>query len=115
MSIDGKMNRRRLLKQAAGVAAGGIALPYIIPAHVLAAEGSVAPSSKITMACIGLGMQGPGNMQQFMKGEDCKVVAVCDIDKKHLRDAVNMVNDYYQNKDCAAYSDFREVLSRGTG
>jgi predicted dehydrogenase len=64
------------------------------------------------MACIGLGMQGPSNMKQFFQQDDCRVVAVCDIDKNHLRDAVNLVNDHYQNKDCAAYADFREVLTR---
>jgi predicted dehydrogenase len=112
MSIDGKMNRRRLLKQAAGVVMGGIAFPYIIPARVLGADGGVAPSNRITMASIGVGWQGPANMEQFLQLDDCRVVTICDIDKNHLREAVNTVNDRYGNRDCAAYADYREVLAR---
>jgi hypothetical protein len=39
------LNRRRFLKQTAGAAIGGIALPYIIPARVLGADGCVVSSS----------------------------------------------------------------------
>ena len=53
------LNRHRFLKQTAGAAIGGIALPYIIPARVFGADGGAAPSNRITMAGIGLGMQGP--------------------------------------------------------
>ncbi len=106
------LNRRRFLKQTAGAAIGGIALPYIIPARVLGADGGVAPSNRITMAGIGTGMQGPWNIKQFLQQDDCKIGAICDIDKNNLRDGVEIVNDYYGNKDCAAYADYREVLAR---
>jgi hypothetical protein len=55
-------NRRRFLRQTAGAAISGIALPYIIPVRVLGADGGVAPSNRITMAGIGVGMQGPWNV-----------------------------------------------------
>ena len=61
------LNRRRFLRQTAGAAIGGIAFPYIIPARVLRADGGIAPSSRIAMAGIGLGMQGPSNMKQFFR------------------------------------------------
>jgi predicted dehydrogenase len=105
-------NRRWFLKRAAGGVIGSFAFPYIVPARVLGIDGGTSPGNKITMGFIGLGMQGPGNMQQFMSQDDCKVIAVCDIDKKNLSDATNAVNDHYQNQDCAAYSNFREVLAR---
>ena len=56
------LNRRRFLKRTAGAAIGGIALPYIIPARVIGANGGVAPSNRITMAGIGVGMQVPWNV-----------------------------------------------------
>jgi len=100
------------LRRAAGVAAGGIVLPYVVSAKSLGADGSVAPSNRITVASIGVGWQGPTNMEQFLQLDDCRVVAICDIDKNHLREAVNTVNDHYGNRDCAAYADYREVLAR---
>jgi predicted dehydrogenase len=39
------------------------------------------------------------------------VVAACDLDKNHLASAVNTINDHYQNKDCKAYHDYRELLA----
>ena len=65
------------------------------------------------MAGIGVGMQGPWNIKQFLQQDDCKIAAICDIDKNNLRDGVEIVNGYYGNKDCAGYADYREVLARG--
>jgi predicted dehydrogenase len=61
---------------------------------------------------IGWGMQGPGDTKSFLAQEDCQVVAACDLDKKHLQKAVDTINDHYQNKDCKAYHDYRDLLAR---
>src|SRR5579859_3183658 len=103
-----KVGRRRFLK-AAGAA---IVLPSILPGSILGREGKTPPSGKINMGVIGWGMQGPSNTQNFLAEEDCRVVAACDLDKHHLKSAVDTVNEHYQNKDCAAYSDYREMLER---
>ncbi len=34
------------------------------------------------------------------------------MDANHLQDALNLVNDHYQNKDCKGYHDYRELLAR---
>jgi predicted dehydrogenase len=57
-------------------------------------------------------MQGPGNTKSFLYEDDCQVVAACDLDQKHLQPAVDTINDHYQNKDCAAYHDYREMMAR---
>jgi len=57
-------------------------------------------------------MQGPGDTKSFLVEDDCQVVAVCDIDKNHLQNAVDTVNDHYQNKSCVAYHDYREMMAR---
>ncbi len=106
------MNRRRLLKRAAGVVVGSIAFPYVIPAKCLGADGFVAPSNRITMGCIGVGWQGGTNLRTFLVEQDCQVVALCDIDGNHLQDAVNLVNEHYQNTNCVAYADYRRLLAR---
>ena len=104
------VNRRQFLRRAAGMAAGAAAFPYIVPASVLGAD---APSERITMGCIGVGSQGSGNMNSFLGKKDCRVLAVCDVDKGHRENAKNKVNDRYKNQDCKAYHDFRELIARG--
>jgi predicted dehydrogenase len=102
------INRRHFLK-AAGAA---IVLPAFLPGSVLGRSGNTAPSNKIALGVIGMGWQGPGNTQSFLAETDCQVVAACDLDANHLQDALNMVNDHYQTKDCKGYHDYRELLAR---
>ena len=42
----------------------------------------------------------------------CCVCAACDLDKRPLQQAVDAVNKNYDNKDCKAYHDFREMMAR---
>ncbi len=110
---DGRVcSRRQFLKETAGTAVGIVGFPYIISSSSLGKDGNVAPSNRITMGCIGIGMMGPANMNSFLIEKDCQITAVCDVDRNHLQVGVNQVNEYYDNKDCAAYSDFRQLLAR---
>jgi predicted dehydrogenase len=102
------ISRRRFL----AVAGTAVVAPTIIPASALGAEGHTAPSERVTLASVGWGMQGPGNTDQFLAAPNCQVVAVCDLDKKHLEQAVNRVNTHYSTQDCKAYHDYRELMAR---
>jgi predicted dehydrogenase len=62
---------------------------------------------------IGFGMQGPGNMRNFLGISNVQWVAVCDIDELHLQSARDIVNKRYGNNDCATYKDFRALFARG--
>jgi predicted dehydrogenase len=106
------ISRRELLKRATGTAIGAIAFPYIVPASVLGNNGDTAPSNRITMGCIGVGSQGTGNMKGFLSKDEVQIVAVCDVDRRHLDKAKWNVDDRYQNNDCKAYEDFRELIAR---
>ncbi len=106
------VNRRDFLKRATTATAGVAAFPYIIPSSALGLAGTVAPSNRITIGCIGVGGMGTGNMNGFLERADAQVVAVCDVDQRHLRSAKNNVNKKYGNEECAEYSDFRDVLAR---
>jgi predicted dehydrogenase len=106
------ISRRGFIKKSAGAALGTMVFPYIVPSSVLGQNGNVAPSNRITIGCIGIGWQGTSNMEAFLQEDDCRIIAVCDIDKNHLRDAVNKVNEQYNNTDCAVYSNYRDLLSR---
>ena len=48
----------------------------------------------MTIGCIGVGGMGTGNMQAFLGLEDCRVVAVCDLDDVPLTKAKNRVKTY---------------------
>ncbi len=109
---DTYSTRRQFLMQTTGLALSAAAFPSIIPASALGKSGSVAPGSRIAVGCIGVGPQGQGDMGNFLNQKDAQVVAVCDVMKDHLEQARNRVNQHYQNKDCATYSDFREVVAR---
>ncbi len=89
--------------------AAALALPAFVPSSVF---GQNAPSKRINLGVIGWGMQGPGNTKSFLALDDCHVVAACDLDKNHLASAVGTINDHYENKDCQAYHDYRELLAR---
>ena len=102
------VNRRQFLKGAAAA----VGFPYIVSSAALGKAGTVAPSNRIAMGCVGLGWQGPGNMNNFLGQDDCKVVAVCDIDKNHLNKSENTVNRRYGNKDCTTYHDYRQLMAR---
>jgi predicted dehydrogenase len=108
----GVFSRRQFLRDIAGTAVGIVGFPYIISSSALGRDGNVAPSNRITMGCIGIGMQGIWNLRSFIVEKDCQEVAVCDLDKNHLQDGANAVNEYYSNGDCAKYNDFRELLAR---
>ena len=54
---------RREVLRSAGVAAVGLSFPSIVPSSVF---GTHAPSNRLAMACIGLGIRGTGNMRAFL-------------------------------------------------
>jgi predicted dehydrogenase len=104
-ALNSVVSRRRFL--AASTLA--VTAPMIVPSGLF---GQAAPSNRIVMGVVGWGMQGPSNTDSFLGNADCQVVAACDLDKKHLEAAVNRINDKYQNKDCKAYHDYKEMLAR---
>ncbi len=101
----GLLTRRNFLKTAGAA----LVLPTILPSSLF---GQNRPSNRITLGVIGWGMQGPGNTRSFLAEDDCQVVAACDLDQNHLRSAVDTINGHYQNTDCKAYRDYRDLFAR---
>ena len=76
-------------------------------------------NDRITLGCIGLGGQGLYDMKALMNVPGTQVVAVCDVDLKHLMNGKDVVEAFYGNnqpsgvfKGCDVYRDFRELLAR---
>jgi predicted dehydrogenase len=107
------MQRREFLARVPAAVAGVVAFPTLVRASALGRNGAVPASDRVVMAGVGFGMQGPGNMQNFLGKNEVQWVAVCDLDDQHLATAQNAVNRRYGNKDCATYKDFRKLFARG--
>lgn len=103
-----KQTRRNLLKTTAlaGAAAG---FPSIVPSSVF---GEDAPSNRIAIGGIGLGSMGWGNLYGFLHTPGTQVVAVCDVDAHYRERAKEAVDGLYENQDCQAFNDYRELLAR---
>ena len=67
--------------RSGGVAAAAFT---IVPRHVLGGAGFVAPSEKITLACIGFGTQAIREIGGILASPEVQVVAVCDVEKDGL-------------------------------
>lgn len=102
------INRRSFIKAAAAVTGASMLTSCV----TLRSASRRTLNDKIQMGFIGVGWQGNSNLDQFLNINDCRVLAIADVDKNNLNGAVNKVNNKYQNKDCTAYSDFRELLAR---
>ena len=94
-----KSGRRTFIKRA-GVA---FAAFTIVPRHVLGGKGYIPPSEQLTKGIIGVGSMGRGHFNY----EGTRLLAVCDVDKKHLEEAVALAGGKVD-----AYHDFRELLAR---
>jgi predicted dehydrogenase len=90
------MKRRSFLNTSLAMA--GI---MVVPRHVLGGNGFTAPSDQLTKAIIGVGGMGRGHIGY----EDTRVVAICDVDKKHLEQVKQMIPNPVKT-----YHDFRELL-----
>ena len=95
-SHPGGLSRRQFMLTG-GAAASAFA---IAPRHVLGGAGFVAPSEKITLACIGFGTQAIREIGGILARPDVEIVAMCDVEK----DGVNYL-EWSKN-------DIRNVIRR---
>jgi predicted dehydrogenase len=103
-SSSSPVSRRQFLQTTASAA---LAMPLIVPSHVLGAEGKVPPSERINLGIIGCNGMGQGNLANCAQSPDVVVTAVCDVYQAR-RDAV-----VARHKNTAkGHADFRELLAR---
>src|SRR5262245_37374254 len=80
------IDRRTLLKRGAGL----LAAPWVLPR-----VGLKGASDRISVASIGGGIMGNGNLRRMVSNPDLQVVAVCDVDEWRLNDARDTVETAY--------------------
>jgi predicted dehydrogenase len=105
--------RRQFLKCAALSGAA----PFLLPGHIWAAE--TPPNSQLTLGFVGMGRQNHSLLNGFLRHNDSRAVAVCDVDTTRREDAQKTAESFYAQaqggsdyKGCAVYNDFRELLAR---
>jgi predicted dehydrogenase len=120
-----KISRRDFIKRTTATAAL-CAMPCLVPSSVL---GVNAPSNRLNVGSIGVGNMGFTNLNGFLHKDQCRVVAVCDVNAagyyktatqfRGREPAIELVNKRYarqkrsgQYKGCDGYVDFREVIAR---
>lgn len=98
------LGRRSFIQSmlAAGVA------PLVLPSRIF---GGAAPSNRITVGFIGMGGQGGYNLANFIAHDDCQVLSVCDAFRSRTAAGALTVNRTYDNQDCRAVDDFREIIA----
>jgi predicted dehydrogenase len=89
------MERRDFIKGSAAAAVG----LTLAPARVLGAN------DRIVAGFIGVGRQGQGNMNSFLKAENVAIAAVCDVYEPNLEKAAAIAGP-----GAAKMKDFRQVL-----
>ena len=99
------LSRRRFLQSSA--VAG---VPFILPSGILSAK--IKPNDKISVGFIGMGIQNRGLQRRFMGDKNVVCVAVSDCDTTRRNAARDAANKRYQNKDCKAYNNYREIVAR---
>ncbi len=97
-----KVTRRQFIG-GVGKVATTAAVFSIVPRKVLGGPAQIAPSDELTKAVIGVGGMGQGHLRYG----GAKLLAICDVDKKHLQSSLGRVA-----KDVKGYTDFREVIDR---
>lgn len=73
----------------------------IVPRHVIG-RGHIPPSDQLTKGIIGVGGMGRGHIPYA----GTRVVAMCDVDSKHLAEAANMVPDKIK-----LFHDYKELIA----
>jgi len=117
-TANASITRRQFIGRSAA-AAGAFAVPTIIPASALGADGAVAPSERVVMGQIGRGMMGRGHLVHFAQNKLVQLVAVCEVDRLRREEGKAEVESYYADATasgtyhgCATYNDYRELLAR---
>lgn len=104
----GGISRRDFLTGAAGC----VVAPFFVPAAALGKGDAPAASERLTMGIVGLGSMGMRHVKGFLQEDDCRIVAVCDVDAERRAAAVQEIHKHYGTDDCAQYNDFRQLLER---
>ena len=107
-----KMARSITRRSFLAKSAPALAVPTIIPSHVLGRNGAVPPSEKIVLGAIGIGPRGRYVLSAMLNEPDVKFVSICDVQADRRQQVKDIADKHYGNSDCVMYRDMFELLDR---
>jgi len=90
---------------------GAVGAGLLLPGAKAPASAAQGPNDHVVLGIIGVGSQGTGRLNEFLKMPDVRIGAVCDVDRSHLDRAVGIVEKDKGYKP-EAFGDFRRLLER---
>jgi myo-inositol 2-dehydrogenase/D-chiro-inositol 1-dehydrogenase len=109
------MKRRDFIQKTSATAAAGLFAPTIVPASVF---GKNAPSNQINVGMVGTGRQAiHANLKNgFLNLDNCRVIAVNDVDSWRMDLGAKTVNDAYSKdgkkyEGVKKYDDYRDLIA----
>lgn len=116
MKENKSLSRRDFLCRGAATLAAVSAFPAIVPSSVFGAD---APSNRINMGMIGMGLMMGGHLNNMLGRPDVQVLAVCDVKSDKRDQARDRVNSKYAQqrasgtyKGCDAYNEYERICER---
>ncbi len=110
------ISRRDFLKQGAVLAGAALAFPTIVPSSVF---GQNAPSNRIGVGFVGMGLIVGGHFGHVLGRDDCQVMAICDVVREKRESAKARAEESYAKKSgqgsykgCDAYVEFEQLVTR---
>lgn len=97
--MTSQTSRRKFLKGSLAT----LATFSIVPRHVLG-KGYLAPSDQLTKGIVGVGGMGRGHIPYA----GTRVVAVCDVDKRHIKLALDELGSNASG--VKTFGDYRELI-----
>jgi len=98
------INRRDFVRYSVLTALGLQFLPF---------QGiKAATSDMVRIAHIGLGGMGLAHMNWFANLPEAEIVALCDVDEEHAKEALAQLKKVHPDTKAQIYTDFRKVLER---
>ena len=106
--VDENLTRRDFCRAATAA----LAAPCVVTSGALGGDGRPPASERVVTGYLGVGPRGLLNLREQLSCPQAQVVAVCDVWAGLRRRAKGVVDAHYQNGDCRAYHDFRDLLAR---
>lgn len=102
------IGRRTFIKKSGAGMLGLTAMDHRLLGSGFAPTG-VGANDRIVLGMIGVGSMGKSRLREFLEHPDVEIAAVCDVDAKHVEEAIALVRESGQRTP-RAYRDFRELL-----
>ena len=99
------IGRRTFIKKSGAGILGLTALDHRLLGSGFAPTG-VGANDRIVLGMIGVGSMGKSRLRGFLEHPDVEIAAICDVDAKHVEEAIALVRESGQRTP-RAYRDFR--------